>query len=546
MSADGRYQTITWYRFDGSRDVVQSRSSSDYGATWAPAVNLSDASQSAMTPQISMSADGEHQTITWRRSNGSNQIIQARVSSDYGATWSTAVDLSDPGQNAYVPVVDLSSDGRYQAIAWYRRDGSNNWIIQARSSGDYGATWAAAGATPVDMSDPGQDASSPQIAVSADGEHQTITWHRYDGSRNVIQARMSSDYGATWSTAVNLSTPPGSAPQPRLAMSADGEHQTITWYRFNGTKNVVQARSSSDFGASWTTAADLSSPTSNSEAQQVAMSTDGQRQTITWYRQDVTDPNIQIIVVSSSDDYGTTWSSAQDLSSPSAYPYAYSPQVAMSADGQQQVVAWYAYNASYTMTVTQASFLRPAAPPAPAPPTPSGPPGDVSAAAGDASASVTWTAPASPGSYPVTNYQVSSSPGGKTCLITEITCTVTGLTNGTTYTFTVKALTGAGWGASSTPSNAVTPTAPPASTILITGGRDGQRITVTGTSMHLTSLTVRPWIKFPEQTTYREGIAVIPIGADGTFIWSRKSNKKTYVYIAHGTTKSNRVIIPAR
>jgi hypothetical protein len=276
------------------------------------------------------------------------------------------------------------------------------------------------------------------------------------------------------------------------------------------------------------------------------MSTDGRRQTITWYQEDVTNSSIQIVAVSSSDDYGTTWSSAQDLSSPSTYPYAYSPQVAMSADGQQQVVTWYAYNASYTMTVTQASFLRPAAPPTPAPPTPSGPPGDVSAAAGDASASVAWTAPTSPGSFPVTNYQVTSSPGGTTCLTSALTCTVTGLANGTAYTFTVKALTGAGWGESSTPSNAVTPSAPPTSTILITGGRDGQRITVTGTSMHLTGQTLRPWITFSEQTTYREGIAVIPIGADGTFTWSRKSNKKVYVYVAHGTTRSNIVHIPAR
>jgi hypothetical protein len=110
----------------------------------------------------------------------------------------------------------------------------------------------------------------------------------------------------------------------------------------------------------------------------------------------------------------------------------------------------------------------------------------------------------------------------------------------------VKALSGAGWGASSAPSNAVTPKAAPIPTITITGSRDGQRITVTGTSMHLTSPTVRPWIKFPGQPTYTEGAAVIPVATDGTFTWSRKSNKKTYVYVAHATTKSNTVTIPAR
>jgi hypothetical protein len=182
-------------------------------------------------------------------------------------------------------------------------------------------------------------------------------------------------------------------------------------------------------------------------------------------------------------------------------------------------------------------------PPAPIPPSA---PGSATATAGDASATVTWTAPTAPGSFPVTNYQVTSSPGDRSCLTSALTCTVTGLTNGTTYTFTVKALSGAGWGASSTPSNAVTPTGVPKPSIMITGSRDGQRITVTGTSMHLTSQTVRPWLRFPGETTYSEGAAVIPVNANGTFTWSRKTGKKAYVYVAHGTTKSNTVTIPAR
>ena len=182
-------------------------------------------------------------------------------------------------------------------------------------------------------------------------------------------------------------------------------------------------------------------------------------------------------------------------------------------------------------------------PPAPIPPSA---PGSVTATAGDDSATVTWTAPTAPGSFPVTNYQVTSSPAGQSCLTSALTCTVTGLTNGTAYTFTVKALSGAGWGASSTPSNAVTPAGVPKPSITITGSRDGQRITVTGTSMHLTSQTVRPWLRFPGETTYSEGAAVIPVSANGTFTWSRKTGKKTYVYVAHGTTKSNTVTIPAR
>jgi hypothetical protein len=188
----------------------------------------------------------------------------------------------------------------------------------------------------------------------------------------------------------------------------------------------------------------------------------------------------------------------------------------------------------------------PPACPDPPPIIPPSAPGSVTAAAADASAAVTWTAPTAPGSYPVTTYQVTSAPGGHTCLTSTLTCTVTGLTNGTTYTFTVKALSGAGWGETSAPSNAVTPVAAPKPSITITGSRDGQRITVTGTAMHLDSQTVRPWIRFPGETAFSQGRAIIAIAADGSFTWSRKSGKKLYVYVAHGARRSNSVTIPAR
>ena len=180
---------------------------------------------------------------------------------------------------------------------------------------------------------------------------------------------------------------------------------------------------------------------------------------------------------------------------------------------------------------------------APTPAAPS-PPRDVTAVATDASAAVAWTTPVDPGSFPVSNYAVTASPGGKTCLTPTLTCQVTGLTNGTRYTFTVKALNGAGWSAESAPSNAVTPKATAKPSILITGSRDGSTIRVDGTTTDLTG-TVTPWVRFPGQTRYTEGTAR-PVITDNAFAWSRNANKKAYVYFTQGATKSNTVTIAAR
>ena len=91
-----------------------------------------------------------------------------------------------------------------------------------------------------------------------------------------------------------------------------------------------------------------------------------------------------------------------------------------------------------------------------------GAPIGVTATAGLAAAVVTWTAPSTTGGLPVTGYTVTSSPGAKTCawISGPLSCTVSNLTPGTAYTFTVTATNATGTSTASTASTPVTPTAP--------------------------------------------------------------------------------------
>ena len=86
-----------------------------------------------------------------------------------------------------------------------------------------------------------------------------------------------------------------------------------------------------------------------------------------------------------------------------------------------------------------------------------GAPTKVSAKAGNASALLTWTAPSSDGGVAINGYVIKPSRGRAVTVGDVTRDTVTGLTNGTAYSFTVSAVNSVGTGPSSAASNSVTP-----------------------------------------------------------------------------------------
>lgn len=109
---------------------------------------------------------------------------------------------------------------------------------------------------------------------------------------------------------------------------------------------------------------------------------------------------------------------------------------------------------------------------------PDAPTSVVATATSSTTANISFTAPVSDGGTQITSYTATSSPGGITGTIEQEgsgTIPMTGLTPGTTYTFTVKATNSAGDSLPSIASNSITPLGAPTAPTSVVATATGKR-----------------------------------------------------------------------
>lgn len=536
MSSNGQTQGIAWTDGFGGINIVRFVRTLNAGVSWDDSTALTSLSSYNESPRLAMSADGTVMSAAWATFSSEWQI-QTRRSLTSGASWDANVRLSAVGSTGFTPWVAVSASGRLQSTLWTT---PNAPLI--RTSDDSGATWQAS----VALGPVAGTVGAPQITTSADGLRQLAVWQRLVSGLYVIQVSASADGGVTWSSPVDLSATGGDASKPRMAISADGMIQTVAWHRSNGSNTIVQSRTSTDGGATWSAVQEHSAAGADSQNAQVAMSSDGTSQSIAFSTNTGAQSNLR---VATSDTSGSTWDSAVTVSTV-ARQFA-DARLAMSQDGTHQTVAFRAVVGSDTFiqTISASRGSSPTPPPGPVV-TPPSPPLSVVAEPGDAEATVTWATPESAGSSPISHYRVTSSPGDRECVVEvpALSCTLPGLVNGTPYTFTVRALSFAGGSSPSGPSNVVIPRRQLTPAVVIVGTREGSRITISGETTDLgQGAVLEPWLRLSGQADFAKGSARILVSADGTFTWGRRTNKSASVYVAtpDGAVRSNTVRIAA-
>jgi hypothetical protein len=132
--------------------------------------DLSALAQNATEEQVAVDPAGNALAV-WKRSNGTNDIIQAASRPVASGVWQLPQDLSATGQNASLPHVALNAAGA-AAVVWYRFSGTE-YIVQSAVRSTAGA-WGAT----KDLSAVGQSSYEAQVAIDPAG-NGVAAWHRF-------------------------------------------------------------------------------------------------------------------------------------------------------------------------------------------------------------------------------------------------------------------------------------------------------------------------------------------------------------------------------
>ena len=143
----------------------------------------------------------------------------------------SAVDLSDAGQDAFGPQVAVDASGNSLTV-WTRSDGSN-LRVQARVRAATGVLGSTAS-----ISQAGRDAFEPQVAFDPSGNALAV-WTQLDGGNARVHAAFR-PAGGSFGGDQTISPAGRDANQPQVSIDSTGKAVAV-WYHFDGTTDRVLA-----------------------------------------------------------------------------------------------------------------------------------------------------------------------------------------------------------------------------------------------------------------------------------------------------------------
>ena len=307
---------LAWQRSDGVNQRIEAQTMTDTGAL-GPVQILSAAGQDAIDPRVGVDDDGNG-VIAWERYDGSDWRVQVTTLSETNVVGATQT-LSAAGNQNMDPEVTVDEAG--DAVIVWRNDTDDRIVGRTRDvNGVLGTrTWLSAA---------NGYAYGPVVDIDSDGD-ALAGWLRNDGADDRVQVRPVSNAGV-WGVDQTLSAAGAGAVGTRLAVDFDGD-ATVTWARWDGANDRIEARTRSSAGALGAVST-LSAAGQDASNQEVGVEDNGDG-VVLWERFDGADFRIQTRTVSAAGVLGgvSTISIAGEN--------ALHPDVAVDADGDA-VISW--------------------------------------------------------------------------------------------------------------------------------------------------------------------------------------------------------------
>jgi hypothetical protein len=380
-------------------------------------------------PTAVVGTPGEGQvSLAWAApaASGSSAVIDyvVQYSSNGGVSWTTFADGTSTSTSAVVTPLANGTSYLFRVAA-----------VNSAGQGDWSAVSAAV--TPQVL----PPAAPAGVAGTPGDSSVSLAWTASSPGTSPItdyEIEFSTNGGGSWTAFSDGTSTATTATVSPLA---------------NGTAHVFRVRAVNKNGASpWSALSAAVIPLALASAPTAQAVAGDSQATVTWTTPADNGAPISGYVIQSSSNGGSTWSSTN-------VGVVNSAPVTGLVNGTA-----YVFRVAAVTTAGTGNFSAPTAPITPVglPGTPTG----FTVAAGDRSASLSWTAPAANGGQPISDYVVQYKEATSSTWLTlahaastATNATVSGLTNGVSYVFRVAAVTSVGQGGFTIQSAVVTPLA---------------------------------------------------------------------------------------
>jgi hypothetical protein len=246
----------------GNSDILYRRSTNG-GASFGATINLSNSA--GLSPFSSIAASGNNVYVVWRDDvSGSTEILYRR-STDGGANFEPAVNLSNNAAGlSNRPSVAVSANNVY--VVWEDNAVGSNEILYRRST-DGGANFEST----VNLSN--NLGNSVLATIAASGNNVYVVWDDNPSGPEILYRR-STDGGANFESTVNLSKSPGPIVTSG-SVAVLGNNVYVVWTDTDPVlgNNEIFYRRSTDGGANFeSTVSNLSKNNGNSFDAHIAVS----------------------------------------------------------------------------------------------------------------------------------------------------------------------------------------------------------------------------------------------------------------------------------